>query len=457
MNQQSTQDGLVLIVDDDRAMCELVETTLQISGYTAEWCQSADAALARLSEREFDVVLTDVRMPGVTGLELCQQINQSRPDVPVVVMTAFGSLQTAVSAIRSGAYDFITKPVDMDLLTLTIERAIERRQLTRQIRLLEERFGQSQQVGSLLGESAPMQQLYDQLARIGPSEASVLITGESGTGKELVARSIHQLSDRAEQPFVGVNCGALSEAILESELFGHVQGAFTDARGDRKGLFQEAQGGTLLLDEIGDMPLTMQVKLLRALEESKVRPVGGDRDLDFDVRVLAATHCDLETAVEEGRFRQDLFYRINVIQLSLPPLRSRGADILQLAQHFLEQFSKRSNKQLTHIAAPAAKRLLSYSWPGNVRELRNVIERAVALTRFDTVTLEDLPDKIREHRGETVFIGGDDPTELVSLEEIEHRYIQHVLRAVHQNRTQAAKILRLDRKTLYRKLKNHDQ
>jgi DNA-binding NtrC family response regulator len=457
MNQQHTRDGLVLIVDDDRAMCELVETTLQMSGYTAEWCQSADAALARLSEREFDVVLTDVRMPGVTGLELCQRINQSRPDVPVVVMTAFGSLQTAVSAIRSGAYDFITKPVDMELLTLTIERAIERRQLTRQIRLLEERFGQSQQVGSLLGESAPMQQLYDQLARIGPSEASVLIMGESGTGKELVARSIHQLSDRAEQPFVGVNCGALSEALLESELFGHVQGAFTDARGDRKGLFQEAQGGTLLLDEIGDMPLTMQVKLLRALEESKVRPVGGDRDLEFDVRVLAATHCDLETAVEEGRFRQDLFYRINVIQLLLPPLRSRGADILQLAQHFLEQFSKRSNRQLVQIAAPAAEKLLSYSWPGNVRELRNVIERAVALTRFDTVTLEDLPDKIREHRGETVFIGGDDPTELVSLEEIEHRYIQHVLRAVHQNRTQAAKILRLDRKTLYRKLKNHDQ
>jgi two-component system response regulator HydG len=448
--------GSVLIVDDDRAMCEWVQAALKIDGTEAEWCQSAEAAMKRLAAREFDVVLTDVRMPGLSGLELCQQIKQSRPDIPVVVMTAFGSLETAVSAIRSGAYDFITKPVDTDMLTLTMARAIEKRQLTRQIRMLEERADESQHFGSLLGESTVMQQLYDQLARVAPSDASVLITGESGTGKELVARSLHRLSPRAERPFVAVNCGALSETLLESELFGHVRGAFTDARSERKGLFLEAQGGTLLLDEIGDMPPTMQVKLLRALEESRVRPVGSDRDVEFDVRVLAATHRDLETAVEEGRFRQDLFYRINVIQLHLPPLRSRGADILRLAQHFLSQFSERSAKQVAAIAAPAAERLLSYSWPGNVRELRNVIERAVALTRFDTVTLDDLPDKIRQHQGGSILIGGDDPTDLVSLEEIERRYIHHVLNAVHQNRTQAAKILGLDRKTLYRKLK-HDQ
>ena len=447
-------EGAVLVVDDDRAMCELVETALRMDGHDVAWCQSADEALRMLSERKFDVVLTDIRMPDKTGLELCQSIHQSRPNVPVVVMTAFGSMQTAVSALRSGAYDFITKPVDMDLLSLTIARAMERRSLKRQIRLLEEQADTSSHFGELLGQSPPMQKLYDEVARVAASEASVLITGESGTGKEVVARSIHRLSPRADRPFVAVNCGALSEHLLESELFGHVRGAFTDARSERKGLFLEAQGGTLLLDEMGDMPVTMQVKLLRALEENRLRPVGSDQDVDFDVRVLAATHRDLETAVDEGRFRQDLFYRINVIQLHLPPLRSRGTDILVLANHFLEQFSRRSEKQVNAIAEPAAQKLLAYSWPGNVRELRNVMERAVALTRFDTVTLEDLPEKIRDHRGTVVTLGGDDPTELVSLEEVERRYIQHVLQAVQQNRTQAAKILGLDRKTLYRKLKS---
>ncbi|MEM1069509.1 MAG: sigma-54 dependent transcriptional regulator [Planctomycetota bacterium] len=451
-----SHQGIVLIVDDEQAMCEWVEASLKRDGYETEWCQSADAAMEKIDRREFDVVLTDVRMPGKSGLELCQQIHQMRPNIPVVVMTAFGSLDSAVAAIRSGAYDFITKPVDIDVLSLTIARAMEHRKLKRQIRLLEKQADQSKQFGELLGDSAPMEQLYDQLARVAPSDASILITGESGTGKELVARSIHRLSPRADQPFVAVNCAALSEALLESELFGHVKGAFTDARSERKGLFLEADGGTLLLDEMGDMPQAMQVKLLRALEENRLRPVGGDQDVPFDVRVLAATHRDLETAVEENRFRQDLFYRINVIQLHLPPLRSRGADILQLAQHFLKQFSERSNKQVTAIAEPAAEKLLAYSWPGNVRELRNVMERAIALTRFDTVTLEDLPDKIRDHRGAMVMIGGDDPTELVSMEELERRYIQHVLESVQQNRTQAAKILGLDRKTLYRKLKSQE-
>lgn len=449
-------DGSVLVVDDDRAMCELVQSALQLDGYEVAWCQSADAALEQLSLREFDVVLTDFRMPDKTGLELCQQIQQQRPSIPVVVMTAFGSMQTAVSALRSGAYDFITKPVDMDLLSLTVGRAIEHRSLKRQIRRLEERAEHKTHFGNLIGNSVPMRRLYDDLTRIAAADASVLITGESGTGKEVVASAIHRNSSRADRPFVAVNCGALSETLLESELFGHVSGAFTDARNDRKGLFLEADGGTLLLDEIGDMPAAMQVKLLRALEENQMRPVGSDQDVRFDVRVLAATHRDLETEVEEGRFRQDLFYRINVIQVHLPPLRSRGADILLLANDFLEQFAERSNKRVTSIAEPAAQKLLTYSWPGNVRELRNVIERAVAFTQFDTLTLEDLPDKIRDYRSETVWIGGNDPTELVPLDEIERRYIQHVLKAVQQNRTQAAKILGLDRKTLYRKLKRDE-
>ncbi len=445
--------GKVLIVDDDKAMCELIDTTLKMKGYATSWCQSAAEATELLHNNEFDVVLTDVKMPGTTGLQLCQQISSSRPDIPVVVMTAFGTLDTAVATIRSGAYDFLTKPVELELLSLTISRAVERRQLTRQIHLLEQQTGSENHFGQLRGESLPMQRLYDQMKRIGPSDASLLITGESGTGKELVARSIHQLSHRSHHPFVAVNCAALSETLLESEIFGHVRGAFTDARSERKGLFLEAEGGTLLLDEMGDMPMSMQVKLLRALEENRLRPVGSDHEIEFNVRVLAATHRDLETAVEEGLFRQDLFYRINVIQIHLPPLRSRGVDILAIASHYIDQFAERAGKKVAGISETAAEKLLAYSWPGNVRELRNVMERAVALTRYDSITLEDLPDKIRDHQGGTVFIGGEDPTELVSLEEVERRYIEHVLKAVDQNRTQAARILGLDRKTLYRKLK----
>lgn len=447
--------GKVLVVDDDKAMCELIDTTLTMKGYATTWCQSADEAYALLHEHDFDVVLTDVRMPGTTGLQLCQQITSSRPDIPVIVMTAFGTLDTAVATIRSGAYDFLTKPVELELLTITIARAVEHRQLKRQIHLLEQQAKTESHFGEMLGESRPMQHLYDQLNRVSKSDASVLITGESGTGKELVARSIHKLSNRASHPFVAVNCAALSETLLESELFGHVRGAFTDARSERKGLFMEAEGGTLLLDEMGDMPMPMQVKLLRALEENRVRAVGSDQEMQFDVRVLAATHRDLETAVEEGRFRQDLYYRINVIQLHLPPLRSRGVDILTIASHYIDQFATSSGKEVTGMTETAAEKLLAYSWPGNVRELRNVMERALALTRYDSVTVEDLPDKIRDHRGGTVFIGGDDPTELVPLEEIEKRYIRHVLQAVDQNRTQAARILGLDRKTLYRKLKSN--
>ena len=451
--QGKVLQGKVLVVDDDKAMCELIDTTLTMKGYTTIWCQSANKANELIRDDDFDVVLTDIRMPGTTGLQLCQQITSKRPDIPVIVMTAFGTLDTAVATIRSGAYDFLTKPVELELLTLTIARAVEHRQLKRQIHLLEQQAKTENHFGEMLGESLPMQHLYDQMKRVSTSDASVLITGESGTGKELVARSIHKLSNRAASPFVAVNCAALSETLLESELFGHVRGAFTDARNERKGLFMEAEGGTLLLDEMGDMPMSMQVKLLRALEENRIRAVGSDQESQFDVRVLAATHRDLETAVDEGRFRQDLYYRINVIQLHLPPLRSRGVDILAIASHYIDQFATSSGKKVSGMSETAAEKLLGYSWPGNVRELRNVMERALALTRYNSVTIEDLPDKIRDYRGGTVFIGGDDPTELVPLEEIEKRYIEHVLQAVDQNRTQAARILGLDRKTLYRKLK----
>ncbi len=302
-----------------------------------------------------------------------------------------------------------------------------------------------------------MQKLYQQLSQIADSEAPVLITGESGSGKELVAKALHQRSRRRDRPLVAVNCAALPDTLLESELFGHVRGAFTDAHSDRKGLFAEAEGGTLLLDEIGELPLAMQPKLLRALEEGKLRPVGGQREVAFDVRLLASTNRDLETAVEEGRFRKDLFFRIDVIQVELPSLRTRGTDALLLAQHFIDLCAQRTAKKVAGMSDGVAEKLLAYSWPGNVRELRNVIERAVALTRFDKVAVEDLPEKIRDYRSSQVIIGGSNPGELMPLEEVERRYILHVLQCVSGNRTLAARTLGLDRKTLYRKLQHYGE
>ncbi len=444
----------VLIVDDERSMCELLETDLRLRDFAPTWQTSANEGFHALEQAVFDVVLTDLKMPGTDGIELCKRIVANRPDVPVVVMTAFGSMETAIAAIRAGAYDFVTKPIEMDMLALTLQRAVRHRQLQEKVQVLSEAVERTKRFDELIGASPGMQRLYDQLTRIADSKASVLITGESGTGKELVARSIHNRS-RRDRPFVAVNCAALPETLLESELFGHTKGAFTDARADRKGLILQANGGTLFLDEIGEMPLAMQPKLLRALEENVLRPVGGDKELSFDIRLLTATNRDLETALEEGRFREDLFFRVNVIQLDIPPLRSRGTDTLLLAQHFVELFAARADKNVVGISKAVAEKLLTYTWPGNVRELRNAMERAVALTRYDKLATEDLPEKIRNYQSSQVFIGGSDPEEFVSLEEVERRYIQHVVASVDGNKTLAAQILGLDRKTLYRKLRQY--
>jgi len=287
---------------------------------------------------------------------------------------------------------------------------------------------------------------------VAATDASVLITGESGTGKELVARSLHARSDRSDHPFVAINCSAMPENLLESELFGHVRGAFTDAKTERPGLFRQAEGGTLLLDEIGELSLALQPKVLRALEERKVRPVGGSGEIPVDVRLIAATNRDLEAAVQEKRFREDLYFRINVVQLHLPPLRARGSDVLLLAQHFLEQIAARFGKPVTGISHNVAEKLLAYDWPGNVRELRNAMERAVALTNYEQLAVEDLPERIRDYRTSRLVLDGADPSELLPMEEVERRYIRHVLKAVGGNKTLAAQALGLDRKTLYRKL-----
>ncbi len=447
--------GRIMVVDDDRSMCELIEADLRRRGFHVSWYTSADKAFRALQDETFDVVLTDMMMPDMNGIDLCDRIVSNRPDIPVIVITAFGSLETAVGAIRAGAYDFVAKPVEMDMLALTLERAVKHHALQEKVKILNDAVERAKKFDELLGTSVQMQNLYDKLSRVADSEATVLITGESGTGKELVARVLHKKSRRHNRPFVAINCAALPETLLESELFGHIRGAFTDARSARKGLFLQAEGGTLLLDEIGDFPLNLQPKLLRALEERTLRPLGGDREIPFDARVIATTNRDLESAIEENRFREDLFFRINVIRVVLPPLRARGTDVLLLAQHFTEQFATRTGKQVVGLSKAVAKKLLDYLWPGNVRELRNAIEHAVALAQYDKLVVEDLPEKIRAYRSTDMIIGGSNPEELMPMEEVERRYILYVLQSVGGNKTLAARLLGLDRTTLYRKLRRY--
>jgi two-component system response regulator AtoC len=442
----------VLIVDDDTSMCELLAEGLVQHGYDARWYASPHDALAELAERPYDVVLTDINMRDMTGLELCQKATEAHPELPVIVITAFGSMETAVQAIRAGAYDFITKPFDIDVVAIAIERAVKHGVLTREVQRLQRAVDESRRFDELLGASPAMKEVYDLLERVGESESTVLVSGESGTGKELVARALHRRSKRSTGPFVAINCAAMPEQLLESELFGHTKGAFTDARNARPGLFVQAKGGTIFLDEIGDMPIGLQPKLLRALQERMVRPVGGDTETAIDVRVVAASNRDLETAIEERKFREDLYYRINVIHVELPPLRARGADVLLLATHYLEHFAAQSQKDVRSLDAEAAEKLSSYAWPGNVRELANCMERAVALTRNESIGVTDLPEKIRSYRTSHVLVAATDPTELVPMEEVEKRYILRVLEAVGGNKTLAAQVLGLDRKTLYRKL-----
>jgi len=449
-----TSAACVLLVDDDHDLCETLSLGLRQRGYAVTTRSSAAEGAAALDGEAFDAVVTDLNMRGQSGLELCARVVERLPDVPVVVLTAFGSLDTAVKAIRAGAYDFISKPVELDALAIALERAIKHKQLHEEVRRLREEASRAavERPADLLGESDAMRRVYDLVDRIADAEVSVLVTGESGTGKEVVARALHARSRRARGPFVAINCAAVPEPLLESELFGHARGAFTDAKESRQGLFQEASGGTLFLDEIGDMPLALQPKILRALQERAVRPVGATHEVPVDVRVVAATNRDLEEAIEERRFREDLYFRINVVQIPLPPLRARGGDVLLLAQQFVTRYAARARKDVKGISPAAAERMLAYAWPGNVRELQNCVERAVALTRYDHIAVDDLPEKIRDYRRSHVLVASDDPTELVPMEEVERRYISRVMEAVQGNKTAAARVLGYDRKRLYRKL-----
>jgi two-component system response regulator PilR (NtrC family) len=427
-------------------MREFLAIYLKRAGYRVEVAADGGEAKRVLAAREFDVVITDLRMPEVGGLDVLAEAKRLQPETQVIVVTAFATAETAIAAMKAGAYDYLTKPFKVDEVGLVVERALERRVLHRQNVVLRDEIKGRFKLDRLLGKSPAMQRTFEMIRKIAPAKTSVLLIGESGTGKELAARALHELSTRVEHPFVAINCGAIPEALIESELFGHVKGAFTGANTDKVGLFEAAHGGTIFLDEIGELPISMQVKLLRALQERKVKRVGGVQEKEIDVRVVAATNRDLETEVEKGTFRQDLFYRLNVIQLRLPPLRERREDIPLLVDHFVKKFSAEHGRTITGTDPDAMSALMAHNFPGNVRELENLIERAVTLAPGDRVSLEALPTLSslsvaapNVGPAPTLPETGIDLEKLV--EAFERNLIIKALERTRGNRTEAARIL----------------
>jgi len=441
----------ILIVDDEPEMCALLSDVLRDAGCVVETASSGEQALARMGERDFAAVITDLNMKGMPGLTLLREIKRLHPDTNVIIMTAFGSIESAIEAMKQGAYDYVMKPVKSEEIALITQKAVREALLRKELLWLRRAVEKEYSFNQILGKSKPVQAVFELIRRITPSPSNVLITGESGTGKELVARAIHYNSPRAQGPFIPVNCAAIPEHLLESEMFGHVKGAFTDAKSDRKGLFEEAQGGTLFLDEISELPMSLQAKLLRALQEKEIRRVGGVRSISVDARVIAATNLDLTGQVKAKQFREDLYYRLNVIEVPMPPLRERTEDIPLLVMHFIKKYAEPMKKPVGGLTEGALALLMDYAWPGNVRELENVIERGVTLTRGDKIVPEDLPQAVRGDSGDRQMV--EEAAEKTrTLAEVERAYILRVLEKTAGNKYQAAQILGIDRKTLYRKL-----
>jgi two-component system response regulator PilR (NtrC family) len=440
--------GEILIVDDERSMREFLAIYLRRVGHRVEVAPSGAEARKAIKAHEFDVVITDLRMPDIDGLQVLAEAKQAAPDTQVIVVTAFATTETAIAAMKSGAYDYLTKPFKVDEVGLVVERALERRVLRRENVVLRDEIKGRYRLDRLLGKAPAMERVFEMLRKIAPARTSVLLIGESGTGKELAARAIHELSTRSDRPFVAVNCGAIPETLLESELFGHVRGSFTGANTDKVGLFEAAHNGTLLLDEVAELPIPMQVKLLRVLQERKVKPVGGVAEREIDVRIVAATNRDLETEVEKGTFRQDLFYRLNVIQVRLPPLRERREDIALLVEHFVRKFSAEHGRAVAGLEPEAMSVLMAYHYPGNVRELENLIERAVTLAPHDRVTLDALPS-LRGLAARDLTIqpaaAPNLPEQGLNLESVvedfERGIIIKALERTDGNRTEAARLL----------------
>lgn len=449
------EKNTVLVVDDDPAHRTMLRTLLTGWGYTIFEADDGSKAIERVHEQAFDLILMDVRMVKVSGLEALGEIKAFNPAIPVIIMTAYSSVETAVEALKSGAYDYLTKPLDFDELRLAMQRAMDHRQLREENLLLRQSLGNHFDRQNIIGRSPAMVRLLETVAQVAPSEATVLITGESGTGKEMIAGAIHFNSPRKDGPFVKLNCAAITETLLESELFGHEKGAFTGAYRRKEGRFRQAHGGSIFLDEISEMSLAMQVKLLRVLQEREITRVGGEEVIKVDVRLIAATNKDLLREIEAGRFREDLFYRLNVVTLHMPPIRERREDIPLLAKHFLEVFSQKNRKQIKGFTPQAMDRLLRYEWPGNVRELMNAVERAVVLSNSEYLDEEALPLILTEtgeegEKGSRELIAGDLP-----LEEVEKATILKTLEMAGGNKSETARRLGITRRTLHKKLKKY--
>jgi DNA-binding NtrC family response regulator len=432
-------------------MRELVHDVLKARGHQVTTAGSGQEALTLLAQTDFDVVLTDLRMKGMEGTELLTEIKHLSPDIGVILMTAFGSVETAVEAMKRGASDYLTKPVKSEEIIRVVERAVREAALRREVSRLRKEVRKEYSFHQILGKSKAIQAVFDLIRRVADSPTNVLITGESGTGKELVAKAIHYNSDRRQAPFIPVNCAAIPEQLLESELFGHMRGAFTDAKMDKRGLFEEAQKGTVFLDEISELPLMLQAKILRVIQEKEIRRVGATKSTPVDVRIIAATNLNLNEEVKGKRFREDLYYRLNVIELKLPPLRERREDIPLLVDAFLKKCGEARGKEMKGVSESALAMLMDYAWPGNVRELENVIERAVTLSLGEKISPDDLPSGVQGSRGDRRVL--DEAAEkTLPLHEIEKEYIKKILEKMGGNKYQAAHVLGIDRKTLYRKL-----
>ena len=441
----------ILIVEDEELMRSILRQLVEGEGYRTFTADSSETAFEIFAANRIDLTLTDIKMAGRDGLQLLDQLKSADAEAIVIIMTAFSTVDTAIAALRKGAYDYITKPFVNEDLLQTIRNALAHRRLFQENRTLRRELKRQKSASELIGESEALKQVFELIEKVASTSASVLIQGESGTGKELVARAIHAESGRADGPFLAVNCGALSESLLESELFGHVKGSFTGAVTDKTGLFRSASGGTLFLDEIGEMPSSLQVKLLRALQEREVTPVGSSTAIPFDARIIAATNRRLENEVAEHRFREDLYYRLNVVEIDVPSLRERPGDIELLVEHFVAGFARAQGRIVRPVSPAAMEALKNHSWPGNIRELEHVIERAMILSE-DSIDLDHLSEKFAGEKNLTT----NDPMTHPTLDEMERNYVLEVMASVDEDKAAAAKILGIDLSTLYRKLRRYE-
>jgi DNA-binding NtrC family response regulator len=440
----------ILVIDDDVEMCGLLSDVLKGEGWSVMAISDSLEASKILRKEEFDVIITDLKMKGLKGLDLLEEAKKLASLTPVIIITAFGTIESAIKAMKMGAYDYVTKPFRTDEIVLTVKKALENRLLKKEVVRLKKEVETRYHFHRLTGKSPSMQKIYDLVERISGSSNNVLITGESGTGKELVAKAIHYSGSRKGGPFIAVNCAAIPETLLESELFGYKRGAFTDAKTDKKGLLFEATAGTIFLDEITEMPVVLQAKLLRVIEEREVRPLGDTHAHPIDVRIVSSSNRDMKDVIHQGRFREDLYYRLKVIDIELPPLRERREDIPLLVEHFVQRFGQEPKKRVSRVSEEVLKVLINYAWPGNVRELENVVQRAITLCQHDVILPEDLPASILQEPKESLLDKGI--RENYTMDRLEKEYVRRVLIEVGGNKSKAAQILGFDRKTLYRKL-----